>query len=352
MNLIKSCFSLIVLVIIINSCKKDNNDGVTITANKYAWVVGNKDTTGYGTILFTPDGGATFTRQGVGQSSLLDIDLRDVWAISDNNIWAVGTANTILHTTDGGKNWLKINPPVNDTTCELYSICISNSTIYISGSNNNIYKSVNSGSTWTSCNTTGFNNPLLQGIWAINPSRVLTVGSDNGTQMRGFIRISNDGGDNWDSLTLADDFNRHEWISAASSGNTIVIYGVKNYYVFSTDNGQTWHNDSVQIVGAGGAADINHLIMLSPQTWWAALDNGHIIRTDDAGAHWTDPNTGLGVAFMLGIDNYDSNSAISVGETNLFPRTGPITRTTDGGKTWTKTYTHGNALSKVSFVKQ
>lgn len=342
-------FGLICLTISLGyGCKKSDSPAI----QKYAWVVGNKDSTGYATILFTSDGGQNFTRQGLGQSALLNVNLTDVWAISKTTAWAVGDGNTILKTADGGNTWQKVTPPVNNPSQELYSICIPNpSVIYISGNNSTVYKSVNGGDSWTSCNTSGFGDALLQGIWATSPTRVITVGGIGSGDVRGFIRESTDGGNTWDSIPLANDFNRHEWIAPVSFGNTIIIYGATRYYTVSRDNGLTWQNDSIPVAGAGTGADINHMIMLSPQVWWAAMDFGHIVKTTDGGNTWSDPALGLGINFMMGIDAWDTNTALAVGETNFVPRTGPITRTTDGGNTWPKMLTVKTALFKVSCVK-
>jgi photosystem II stability/assembly factor-like uncharacterized protein len=291
----KIVFAIITTAMIFTACKKSEPP----TVNKYAWVVGNKDSTGYATILFTSDGGQNFTRQGLGQSALLNINLTDVWAVNKTTAWAVGDANSILKTTDGGNTWQKITPPVNNPNQELYSISIPNpSVIYISGNNSTVYKSVNGGDSWTACNTSVFGDILLQGIWATSATRVITVGGTIGGDIRGFIRQSADGGNTWDSIPLADDFNRHEWITPVSFGNTIIIYGSTRYYTVSRDNGLTWHNDSIPVAGAATGADINHMIMLSPQIWWAAMDFGHIVKTTDGGATWTDPSLGLGINFM------------------------------------------------------
>jgi photosystem II stability/assembly factor-like uncharacterized protein len=342
------------IALLSSSCKKDNTYDTT-PVDQYAWIVGHQDTTGYGTILLTRDGGLSFERQGLGQAALMGVDVLDVFAISKSNVWAVGTNNSILKTTDGGATWQSVAAPQSTIPTELYSISIINqNTIYISGSFGMVYKSTDGGAQWSLCDTTGFNQALIQGIHAITPDRVFLAGGvmdDNG-DLRGFIRYTENGGASWDSVTLADDFNRHEWISPVSYGNTIIIHGATNYYTVSRDNGITWQNDSTAVAGGtNGGADINHLIMLGENNWWAAMDMGHLIRTTNGGQTWSDPTTGLGGAFMLGIDAYNNNIALSVGETTSFPRFGPISRTTDGGQSWTKVYTHGSALYKVSFAK-
>ena len=115
-------------------------------------------------------------------------------------------------------------------------------------------------------------------IWAVDESNVWAIGSDN------VILKTQDGGAQWDSLLPADNFNYNEWIGVCSSGNTFVIYGGKSHYLVSTDEGTTWRNDSVPAAGGGGGADINHLIMLNPKTWWGAFDMGYVCLTTDGGS--------------------------------------------------------------------
>lgn len=321
---------------------------------RIAWAVGNADTTGYASILKTTDGGATWLRQGIGQTTLRGIDLIDVHALDAQHAWAVGTKNTIVHTTDGGATWMSVSTPLT-TELGLLSIDIINGThIYVTGEQGTVVRSTNAGSTWSLCDTTGFNGAMIQGVHAISPDRVMICGSipvDN-ELAQGFNRITTNGGASWDSVAFPNNFNRHALIGAYHYGSTLVFYGTTNYYVVSSNNGVTWRADSTAVAGGtDGGADINHLIMLSENTWWASMDMGHILRTANAGTTWTDYADGLRGTFMLGIDAFDFNHAISVGETVGFPRKGPIARTTDGGATWTKIYEHDNVLFHVSCVR-
>jgi photosystem II stability/assembly factor-like uncharacterized protein len=195
---------------------------------------------------------------------------------------------------------------------------------------------------------------MIQGVHAITADRVMICGGVpvQGDLAQGFNRITTNGGATWDSIAFPNNYNRHALIGAYHFGSTLIFYGTTNRYIVSTDNGATWRPDSTNFSGnSSGGADINHLIMLGQNTWWASLDMGHLIRTEDAGATWINPAAGLGGAFMLGIDAFDNNTAIAVGETTTFPRVGPLARTTNGGRSWTTVYTSGNALFHVSCVR-
>jgi photosystem II stability/assembly factor-like uncharacterized protein len=54
----------------------------------------------HGVILCTSDGGATWNLQKIGDIGLFDLAFTDA-----NNGWAVGEFKTMLHTSDGGKSW-------------------------------------------------------------------------------------------------------------------------------------------------------------------------------------------------------------------------------------------------------
>ncbi len=359
MKKIAVLISVVVIAIIItmSSCKKD--DPVPAEKKKYAWVTGAQDSTGYGMILFTPDAGETWVRQGQGSAALQGIDVSDIWAVDENNVWATGTGNTILRTTDGGQTWTQVQPPANLPDAGLSPIYIVNkSDIWIGGGcgtagNGMVYKSIDGGSTWTMLDTAFFHKNGIQGLWAINPEKVYAVGGHYmGGLARGFIGYTLDGGLTWDSISPANNFNKWEWIGVVASENTTVIYGTKAHYMVSTDGGNTWINDSVPNTGGMDGADINDLIMLDSQTWWGAFDMGQIIITTDGGTTWTKQQTpGIGGTFAVGIDTWDGQLALAVPFADFSPARCPIIKTENGGALWEKKITINSQLWKVSFIK-
>lgn len=94
---------LMTMVTLIISCSKDNDNPQPVEKKPYAWVAGEKDSTGYGMILYSADSGETWVRQGQGIAALHDVDVSDIWAVDENNVWAVCSENIILKTIDGGQ---------------------------------------------------------------------------------------------------------------------------------------------------------------------------------------------------------------------------------------------------------
>jgi len=349
-------FSILLIVFAIlfmGGCKKNNDNP---ERKKYAWAVGARDSTSYGTILFSNDGGDTWVRQGEGSPALKNIDLSDVWAIDENTVWAVGTDNHILKTTDGGQNWTTVQAPNLPFGVGLSSISIVNkSDIWISGSPGIVYHSADDGLSWTVFDTVFFQKGLMQGIWAISSQVVYVAGGVfTDRESSGFIARTLDGGTTWETVIPPDNYDRNEWIGVkATDENNVVVYGGKAHYTHTTDGGKTWVNDSLEAGGGGGAADINCLTMLDKKTWWGALDLENIFITYDTGNTWNkQPSVGGGNMFLVGIDAYDRNLALITGTGTGYIPEGKIIKTNNGGDTWELKYLGKAGIWKVSFIKE
>ncbi|MCX6226340.1 MAG: YCF48-related protein [Bacteroidia bacterium] len=341
---------LMILLIMIVSCSKNPDDNLP-DESKYAWAVGEQDSTGYGMILYSDDRGETWVRQGQGSSALQGIDVYDIWAVDKDNVWAACGDNVILKTIDGGMIWSRVQVPVTKSHSRLSSICIVNKTnIWISGSGGAVYKSANNGQNWTLFDTTFFQSGLMQGICAVTPNKVYVVGGVH-TPPVGFIGYTLDGGSIWDSVVPQDNYNRNEWIGAAASVNTIVIYGEKSHYMVSLDGGSIWKNDSIPASGGVGGADINHLIMQDAKTWWAAMDLGKMYLTTDGGTNWNLQQTDRTGDFIMGIDAWHGQLALAAGQGAYWPKGGSILKYSIAKNSWITKYTTRSCLYKVSFIK-
>jgi len=349
-----AAISIVVLSILtIQFGCKSNNDDPIPERKTPVWAVGAADSTNYGTILYSTDEGIHWTRQGDSIPALLGINVNDVWAVDENKVWAVGTGNVILKTTDTGETWNRIQAPLQRPDVELFSISlIGSDNIWISGSYGTVYNSIDGGNTWTTVVSEVFDNKFFQGIHAINSNVVYATGGYEGSNTRGFIARTTDGGQTWDSITPTDNYNKNLWIGITSSDpNNIVIYGGHSHYMYSNDEGQSWKNDSVPDTGGTGGADINCLTMLDNNTWWGAFDYDYIGLTSNAGDSW-DKQTSvppLGM-WLLGIDYYDHNLCVIVGSSTS-SNNGKIIQTADAGKNWNLRYETDAWMQKVSFVK-
>lgn len=111
------------------------------TATNHGWAVGT-----YGTfnVAKTTDRGANW----VVQSTSTTANLRGVYPVNDNLVYAVGDAGTVLRTVDGGATWVN-KTGVSGTTQDLKSVhFLDAATGFAVGSNGTIISTSDSGNTW------------------------------------------------------------------------------------------------------------------------------------------------------------------------------------------------------------
>ncbi|MCB2208140.1 MAG: photosystem II stability/assembly factor-like protein [Bacteroidetes bacterium] len=353
----QSCLTLFTIILFFLAgtqigCNKDNDEPEP-GKEQVAWAVGAADSTNYGMILFSSDGGDNWVRQGEGNAALTGIYLNDVWVVDENTAWVIGSENTILKTTDKGQTWTQLNTPQQPPEVELVSISMVDSdNIWVSGSYGTVYNSTDGGNTWTKIQNDVLQNKYIQGIHAMNADVIYCVGGYEGGNTNGFIARTTDGGQNWDSIVPIDNFNQHLWIGITSSGNKHIVYGQEAHYIVSDDGGQTWRNDSVPGTGGTNGADINCLKMLDATTWWGAFDYDEILRTDNSGEYWETqgPAPGPQNMWLLGLDYYNKDLCIIVGS-SASSNNGKIIKTGNGGQSWELKLETDAWMQKVSFIK-
>ena len=356
-----SFLSILIMVVSIISCDKDSDDSTipeTPEVKPVAWAVGDQDSTNHAAVFYSADTGNTWTRQGANADALSGMDALNLFVIDTNQIWVVGSNRSIARTTDGGSTWESVNPPDVDPASTIECISVVNgSEIWISGGNLNtgfVCTTSDEGENWTVIEKDFFQGFLMQGILAINGQVIYAVGNNSSAsaQTMGRICRTTDGGTTWDTISLAENYNKvASWIGvAATNENHVVVYGQTNHYAFTTNGGTTWTNDTLMDASTG-TADINHLIMLDDQTWWAAMDMGNILKTNDGGQTWTHQGSNCsGNMFLMGIDAYNEDLAIVTGQAVGWPPSGKILQTNDGGNTWMCPETTDFSMLKVTFA--
>ena len=335
-------------------CSSDNDENVPVDTHKYAWIVGQVDSNAYGNILYTNNGGETWVRQG--DSGLMsNINLLNLAVYDKYTVWVVGDKYSAFKTNDGGTTWTKVSFPDNPLNPTIYSISMPDPfDIWVSGSSGLVMKSTNQGNTWTVFDANFFKNGDMQGIYALDANNVFVAGQYNpGKSSRGFIAYTQSGGNSWDTIGLPENHNKWLWIGVkATSLSNIMVYGEKGHYTVTRNGGVTWNvSDSIASGGIGG--DINDLIMLSPDMYWAACDYDQIFKTTNSGSTWTKQQAaGPGNAFLFGIDALDKDSALVVSQTAGYPPAGKILKTTDGGNNWILKKVTSTNLMKVAYSKR
>ena len=318
-----------------------------------AWAVGYQNTAGFATVLRSDDAGATWYTPDANATELQHFDATGLIVPSEEEVWVIGSGQTLLHTRDGGNSWEKIATfPDANTSVTFHDIsAYSASEFWISAEHGNVYHTRDSGLHWERMDPEVFHNGLVQGIRVINAATVYAVGQ-TADFSRGFVSRTTDGGQTWKDVILPDDDNDNLWIGVTSSDpDHIVIYGCKGHYSVSEDGGKHWKNGRIDIDGGVNGSDINDMIMLDAAHWWSAMDLDNIYLTDDGGEHWKkQESAGQNNMYLVGIDATDENRALIVGTASNYPPAGKILLTHDGGQHWSQQHLTDTYMAKVSFV--
>jgi photosystem II stability/assembly factor-like uncharacterized protein len=194
--------------------------GVSFVNENIGWVVGEG-----GLLLHTGDGGVTWRRQETGISKEV---LLKVLFLNEKNGYAVGNLGVILHTSDGGSKWERIASFQEDVT--LNDLCfINESEGWIAGEFETILHTEDGGNSWQTQRSA--QEGKLFGISFTNTLNGIAVGAG------GRILITADGGKNWrEGISPTED----TLLKVQMEGSEALAIGLRGAVVGSGDKGQTW----------------------------------------------------------------------------------------------------------------
>jgi photosystem II stability/assembly factor-like uncharacterized protein len=138
------------------------------------------------------------------------------------------------------------------------------------------------------------------------------------------------------------------WLQAAP---ITALYKGDNYVFLSTDNGATWVKRLVYTNAALGSPGISMITAKDANTAFVSLTTGEIFRTTNGGVKW-DTVTSYStpdVAFADGVKYVGQDSIVAYGDAadaqGVF-----VTRSYDGGKTWTRFTNFSNDSLKTDGI--
>ena len=229
-----------------------------------------------------------FSQEWVVQESGTTLKLNDVYFIDENIGWIVGDNSIILHTTNGGAEWIKQISSVDSIRFE--KIFFPNADDgYIVGREGTILYTKDGGDTWARSDI-GLNYPIFD-LSFINADTGWAVGGDFfGERKRGIILNTKDGGVTWDIQfeTISQSFFSSRLFKAIEFSDSL------NGWAFAGD-----HVDGFSFT--------------------------YLYRTTDGGIEWDT----TGTPFWAPL------SEISVHNDTIFGGGFAFASSNDGGKNWT-----------------
>ena len=187
---------------------------ITSFGAKSMWAVGAAADTAFtdtvGLILYSPDAGVTWTRQGIGY--MFPKKFLDASAGNDNIVFISGT-NSIYKSINGGTSWQNILYFPKRNVNGICAVDVEN--IWAVGDNNGIYHSRNGGANWDTI-TPSLSGFHLMGVTVADVNRIWIVGIPSSGIGKGSIIYSRNAGDTWfiENFPVNAGFRRVSFASA------------------------------------------------------------------------------------------------------------------------------------------
>jgi photosystem II stability/assembly factor-like uncharacterized protein len=287
--------------------------------------------------------------QWTPQSSGVPARLRGISAASDRVVWASGSGNTILRTTDAGATWERLPSPTTDRLDFRDIDAVGERTAYVlsigAGQLSRIYKTADAGATWTLQFTNQDPKAFFDAMafWdadhgiavsdSVDAAFVIITTSDGG---RSWTRVppdrlppalENEGAFAASGTNVTVVGDRHAWFATGAAARSRVLR--------SSDRGRTWTIAETPLASGPSAGiysiafrDEQHGVVVGGDYAKedAAVDNAAV--TNDGGRNWT---------LVTGLQGFRSVVAHVPGSAGTFVAIGPRggDRSLDDGRTWT-----------------
>ncbi len=204
----------------------------TLTAPRQGWAVGHD-----AVILFTLDGGATWTKQYQGPD--LQVSFLDVLALDAQRAIAVGADGLYLTTTDAGRTWERRKVGAEDA--HFNRITRGGATqLFLAGERGTLLRSVDLGLTWTALPSPYEGS--FYGILPLDRSGLLAHG------LRGHLFRSADDGASWQAVPCPQPVLLATAVRLRR--DRLVVGGQTRSLLVSADQGRTLQEVTGLLTGA------------------------------------------------------------------------------------------------------
>lgn len=224
----------------------------------------------------------------------------------------------VFRSTDGGEHWERVSATQLDT-----AVFVTETEV-LGANNTSIYRSTDGGITWTErLDTT---DPLSQAdvvmLTRVDDDSFAGIGFD------GRIWISNDSGQNWTLTKPPTGLIGGTWSIQFPTPDVGYAAGAAGIIYKSVDGGHSWEQ-----ISNGAARTINWIAMHPSGVGVAVGDRGLLLRTTDFGDHWAASGV-RGASQFWHIDRLSTAESIDADTFVIGGRQGHVFRTDDAGATW------------------
>ncbi|MFN0151318.1 MAG: YCF48-related protein [bacterium] len=285
-----------------------------------------------GMLIKSTDAGQSWAAKTSGTSA----EIRAIQFTGESAGWACGANGTLLRTLDGGESWTASNPFSVSRT--LNDIAVSGANVSVAGAEAFFATSTNGGASWTEHDLRIVSRSDVNGVAALDDGRIFLCGGG------GYLRASSDGGASWT-------FPLHSIVSGLSdihfAGASLgwACAELSDNVLRTTDGGASW-------TAPGGAA---FTYLWSKKKGVTGVDvRGNTFDIDPFNrdklyvtmgnavyASWNRGNNWPQIATIGGGGSKSNAFYVSRTDTLTWVAAAQdpdrITRTTDGGATWTTT---------------
>lgn len=326
---------------------------VSMELVRSGWAVGTYDSN-YGTILYTINAGQSWVRQG-SSSQVPETTLRTVCAVDDLICWVAGDAdsslsrNVMVYTDNGGATWTNQNSGMTSLPLMSFASVVSRDGVTawaVAADTCLIIKTTNSGTAWTLSHQSELSSSY-SAIATLDGLNVWACG--RGKSGGATVEYSPDGGTTWTEYAVPSSSEQEALEIRVVEGPVLYLSGSAGLGILRSDDcGQTWR----QVQAAAGS--VTSMDVYSSDRAWAVQDDGILLSTTDgfASSIPSQPAESVypgGRITSLSFLRNAREAVLTVQSST--GATGTILRTADGGETWSEAAVPFNfSLEAVDFV--
>ena len=260
-------------------------NGLAFVSPTEGWVTGAS-----GVVIHTTDGGKNWVAQNSGTSHWL----QSVSFVDSSHGWIAGNDGTILATTDGGQSW---SPQDSGVKFDLYTITFLNAQEgWAGGFAGTLLHTTDGGATWNKVSTETAQWIMNIFFLKSSPQHGWAVGQD------GLVLVTTDGGATWKKKnnSIAKDLYG-VYFTDANNGWAVGTHGVIQ---FTANGGDSWTIQNGEGRGPLGRGvegrerelnDLHAISFVDGKTGYAVGVMGLVLKTVDGGNHWNIIQSGTGL---------------------------------------------------------